>query len=343
MGYMHIENLYKNQNILLFKKCYALEKIHGTSAHISFKRIYGSNAGTALKLAQEMRAAANLPPLPDDPTAVDSPDTVQIGFFSGGEKYDNFVAIFDQEDLKRRFLEAGPENMIVFGEAYGGKQQGMKDTYGPKLKFVAFDVLMGEERDPNAPPGSKTWLGVESATKMVERLGLEFVPWNLVSTDLETLDRERDLPSRQAVRNGITEPRIAEGIVLRPPIEVKTNNGARLMAKHKRPEFSERASKKDTKVSPEQQEILTKADEIATEWVTPTRMEHVLDKLQAKLGRLPITEDTRSVIDAMVEDVTREAKGEIVESKEAVKAISTAAAKLFMKVQRARLETAAKT
>lgn len=29
MGYIHIENLYKNRAILLFKECYALEKIHG--------------------------------------------------------------------------------------------------------------------------------------------------------------------------------------------------------------------------------------------------------------------------------------------------------------------------
>ena len=34
MGYLHIENLYKNQTVLMFKELYALEKLHGTSAHI---------------------------------------------------------------------------------------------------------------------------------------------------------------------------------------------------------------------------------------------------------------------------------------------------------------------
>jgi len=29
MGYAHIENLYKNQEILMFKRCFAMEKIHG--------------------------------------------------------------------------------------------------------------------------------------------------------------------------------------------------------------------------------------------------------------------------------------------------------------------------
>ncbi len=34
MGYLHIDNLYKNQTIRLFRECYALEKVHGTSAHV---------------------------------------------------------------------------------------------------------------------------------------------------------------------------------------------------------------------------------------------------------------------------------------------------------------------
>ena len=37
MGYYSIDNLYKNQDIFLFKECYAMEKIHGTSAHIGVR------------------------------------------------------------------------------------------------------------------------------------------------------------------------------------------------------------------------------------------------------------------------------------------------------------------
>src|SRR5690348_10996218 len=39
MGYLHIGNLYKTQDLLLFRECYALEKVHGTSAHITCKTI----------------------------------------------------------------------------------------------------------------------------------------------------------------------------------------------------------------------------------------------------------------------------------------------------------------
>ena len=37
MSYFSIENLYKNQKILMMKEVYALEKIHGSSSHITFK------------------------------------------------------------------------------------------------------------------------------------------------------------------------------------------------------------------------------------------------------------------------------------------------------------------
>ena len=87
MGYMHIDNLYKNQNILMFKECYALEKIHGTSAHVAWSE-------------------------------------GRLRFFSGGEKHDNFVNLFDIEVLTKTCTERfGDRTVIFYGEAYGGKQR----------------------------------------------------------------------------------------------------------------------------------------------------------------------------------------------------------------------------
>lgn len=37
MAYLHIKDFYKAKNILFFKECFALEKIHGTSAHMAYK------------------------------------------------------------------------------------------------------------------------------------------------------------------------------------------------------------------------------------------------------------------------------------------------------------------
>lgn len=304
MGYAHIDNLYKNQNIMMFRECWAMEKVHGTSAHLSFKR--------KVKTVKD-----------DGSIEVEA----ELGFFSGGASYMEFIKLFDAEALKKDFLEAGPESMMVYGEAYGGKMQGMRATYGDKLAFIAFDVKIGDR-----------FLSVDSAHLMVEKLKLEFVPYRRISTDIAVLDAERDLPSRVAVRRGITEPKISEGVVLRPIVELVFPAGlGRVVAKHKRPEFSERASKKDTVVDPGQLEVLHEAKAIAEEWVTTNRLGHILDKISGKLGRDVQIEDTRMVISAMVEDVTREAKDEIVASKEAIRAISTATSKLFVSHLRAKI------
>ena len=84
MGYMKIQNLYKAQGILLFRECYALEKIHGTSAHVAW-------------------------------------DGKDIRFFSGGAKHDAFVGLFDEPALVEAFQTLGCDSVVVYGEAYGGK------------------------------------------------------------------------------------------------------------------------------------------------------------------------------------------------------------------------------
>ena len=66
---------------------------------------------------------------------------LKLNFFSGGESHTNFTSLFDIDNLTNLFQTIfGDEEVVVFGEAYGGKQQKMSNTYGPKLKFVGFDV-----------------------------------------------------------------------------------------------------------------------------------------------------------------------------------------------------------
>jgi len=275
MGYLHIDNLYKNTEILLFKECYALEKIHGTSAHISWK----------------------------DEKVILSP---------GGEKTERFNKLFDIKKLENKFKELFDCNVTIFGEAYGGKCQGMSATYGQELKFIVFDVKV-----------DKNWLDVPNAKDVTDKLGLEFVDYSKIKTTLKSIDKERDKNSVQAIRNGCGKGKLREGIVLRPLIEVTKNNGSRIISKHKREEFAETKTKR--KVNPEQLKILENAKAIAEEWVTPMRLTHVLDKLKNPTE----IEKTREVIRAMIEDITREAKGEIEESKSALQFIGKKTAQLY--------------
>jgi hypothetical protein len=279
MGYRHIDNLYRNQSIFLFKECYALEKIHGTSAHIKWSESEGG----------------------------------KITFFAGGENYTNFCALFNYAHLLENFKALGHPDVTVYGEAYGGKQQKQSWRYGKDLRFVAFEVQIGD-----------TWLEVPAASDVVSKLGLEFVHYKKILADLVSVDAERDAPSEQAKRNGVEGDQPREGVVLRPLVEVVRNDGERFIVKHKRDE--ERETRTPRKVDASVQVVLDKATDIANEWVTATRLQHVLDKL----GNVNI-ENMKDVIEAVVEDVTREASGEIVDSKEARKAIGTATARLFKK------------
>jgi len=276
MGYLHIDNLYKNQDILLFKECYALEKIHGTSANIKWK---------------------------DD----------KIIFFSGGSKYESFKKIFDISFLEKKFKELFEGiDVTIFGESYGGKCQGMSETYGKEMKFIVFDVKIDEN-----------WLNVPNAEEVTKKLNLEFVDYVKIKTDLKLLDAERGKESTQAIRNGCGEGKLREGVVLRPLIEVMKNNGGRIIVKHKRAEFIETRTKRE--VNPGQLKILEEAKAIAEEWVTPMRLNHVLDKL----GNPTEIEKIGVVIKAMIEDVTREAKGEIKESKQSMQFIGKKTAELY--------------
>ena len=282
MGYLHIENLYRPaaQSILLFREVYALEKIHGTSAHVGWHSTDGNP---------------------------------QLTYFAGGESHTNFVALFDDAALRAAFIAIGHPDVIVYGEAYGGKQQGMRHTYGDKLCFIVFDVKIGE-----------TWLAVPDAEDVAKKLGLEFVPYHRVSADLAVLDAERDRPSEVAVRRGIVEPKPREGVVLRPLREFSLN-GHRVIVKHKGAAFSETKTPRPV-ADPAKLAVLTAASAIADEWVTPMRLEHVLQRVPADdMSAAP------KVIAAMVEDVYREGKGEIVESREATAAIGRKTAELLKK------------
>lgn len=280
MGYLHINNLYKARDVLLFKEVYALEKVHGTSAHI--------------KLADGA-----------------------LTFFPGGESRANFEALFDPVALLAGMGALGSPEVTVYGEAYGGKCQRMSHTYGDALRFIVFDVQIGD-----------TWLDVPAMDRVATNLGLEVVPWTRVVADVEALNFQRDAPSIVAERRGCgVKPR--EGIVVRPLLEVSTGDG-RVIAKHKGAAFEERAT--PPKADAGKLEVLAQATAIADEWVTPMRLSHVCDKLPANIG----PECTKLVIDAMVEDVLREAAGEIVDSKEARSAIGKRTAQLF----RARLAAA---
>lgn len=292
MGYIHIRNLYSDGTILMFRRCYALEKIHGTSAHITWRQ-----------------------------------DTGELHLHPGGGSAAKFKEMFDIPALKTALRDLVGKNCTIHGEYYGGGgAAGMKmsATYGKIAKFIVFDIsVLGadQEGEPKV-----CWLSVPQANDLANKLGLEFVYWEEIDATVEAINAFRDSDSVQAVRNGCGPGHKKEGAVLRPLIELTKNNGERLIVKHRRKEFAERQNgEPEPGIDPERLKILEDAQAIADEWVVPRRLEHVMAKLSPNLT----IRDTGTVVRAMVEDVLREADGEIVPSKEASAAIGRKAAELF--------------
>ena len=282
MGYLNIDNLHINQDILLFKECYAMEKINGTSAHIKW-------------------------------------DNDRLTFFSGGVDYSNFVSLFEQGKsgpgnkamLEQAFKNIKVEDVTVYGEAYGGSCQKKSDVYGKELRFVAFDVRIGD-----------CWLSVPQAEDFCKSFSIEFVSYVKIPTKLTLLDAARDAPSEQARRNGLGEDKQREGVVLRPLIEVTKNDGTRIICKYKIEKCRE--TKTPRQVDPAKLKVLSDAEAVAEEWVTEMRLTHVLDKLcNPGLDRM------KDIIIAMCEDVKREGRKEIVWSKPVQKAICRNTANMF--------------
>lgn len=278
MSYININNLYKDQTILMFKEVYSLEKIYGCSTHIKWKH-----------------------------------ETQTIHFFSSNADYQEFVGLFDFNFLKQKFIELFPDkDVTIYGEAYGGKMQGMSKTYGNQLKFIAFDVKVGVY-----------WLNVPSGENVCNKFGIEYVYYKKISTEMDEIEKEFFTDSVQAIRNGMGTGHKHEGIVLRPLIELRKNNGDRVIAKHKRDEFIETKTRRE--ISSEQLQVLEDAHAIAEEWVVNERLNHVLQRFPEDIG----IESIGSIIKAMIDDVFREGQGEIVESKEARRAIGVMTIKLF--------------
>ena len=279
MGYAKIPNLYKAQDVLLFKTIYAMSKLHGTSAHITWNG--------------------------------------ELHFFSGGAKQDQFEALFDKEKLTAHFKEMGVDKIKVYGEAYGGKLQGMSKTYGKELKFAAFEVQIDD-----------MWLNVPTAEKVVKDLGLEFVHYKEIPATMEAIEAEMKADSVQAIRNGMGEGHRREGVVLRPPIEVRKNNGERVMAKYKNEEFQEIVNQ--PKVG-DKWEVDTEAESIAERWTTTQRLNHVIDGLGFAPEDLDV-DKIGTIVVAMIADIETEGKGEVVVSKTARKYIGGKTVKLFKKM-----------
>jgi len=281
MGYLEIENLYKNQQILLFKKIWATEKIHGTSAWITYK---------------------------DD----------NLFYHSGGGSADVFKALFNHEKLLALMREKfGTKKVKLHGEFYGGKINKMSHMYGKNSDFILFDIRVED-----------MWLSFDKTIALGGQLGLQVVDSVIIDATPEEVMRVARLPSTIAAKKEMGE-HLREGLVLHPLEEFTSNNGSRVIAKYRNPEYDEVKTPRAID-DPAKLKVLTEAKAIAEEWVTAGRLSHLMSNpTKYGLPADPDKKDTGDVIKAMIADVEKESKGETVITDAVKKAIGEKARKEF--------------
>ena len=124
-------------------------------------------------------------------------------------------------DGKRRLLnEIFPNGGCLYGEGYGAKIQKGGENYRADQDFVLFDVKVGD-----------WWLEHHNVLDIAGKLGVDSVP---------TIGEGTLAVMIGLVREGFKSQWgnfLAEGIVARPAIELRSRNGGRIITKLKHKDF----------------------------------------------------------------------------------------------------------
>lgn len=135
--------------------------------------------------------------------------------------FDSKLDLFKETFNAKEGYEPGMTEVYFYGEGYGaGIQKG--GCYRPDKSFVMFDIKIGE-----------VWLQREDVEEIAKKFEVDIVPVIGEGTLMEAIE---------TVKKGFKSTWgdfIAEGIVARPKVELKTRRGDRMITKIKHCDFGE--------------------------------------------------------------------------------------------------------
>lgn len=126
----------------------------------------------------------------------------------------------NEELFEQKFGEMG---VILFGEGYGPKIQKGGGLYRDDVSFALFDVYI---------PEKDIWMKRESVADIAKTFNISTVPHIGQGTIQEAINFVKTQP-----RSRINEAHEMEGVVARPLVELKDNQGKRVIVKIKVRDF----------------------------------------------------------------------------------------------------------
>lgn len=134
---------------------------------------------------------------------------------------DKLKELFSTTEAEELFEQTyGEKDVILFGEGYGAKIQGVGGQYRPDVSFILFDVLIGDNYQ------SREW--VEATAKM---FGIDVVPVVLEGTLEDGISFVLQHP-KSTIGSAMME-----GVVARPMVEMRDRVGNRVIVKIKWKDF----------------------------------------------------------------------------------------------------------
>ena len=138
---------------------------------------------------------------------------------------DSLNNIFGTSEAEELFEQTfGEKNVILFGEGYGGKVQGVGNGYRPDESFILFDVLIGENYQ------AREWV-----EKTAQMFGVKVVPVLFTGPLQVGIDYVCGHPKSVVA----AKDTYMEGVVARPKVELKDRRGRRVIVKIKWKDFKD--------------------------------------------------------------------------------------------------------
>lgn len=199
----------------------------------------------------------------------------------------------------------------IFGEFFGGDYNGYKSTvtkiqkgiqYCPDHEFYAFDILVSTSE-------KNIYLGVDECNQLFEKHGFFYNKELFRGTLDECLAYDPVFISTIGERLGYPrlENNFAEGVVIKPLLDLRFANGERIIIKNKNPKFAE--FEKSDKKGKIQDEVSGTCANLIAEiggYITEARLGNVISHIgeldMPKQMGLLIKEYSLDVIDDFVKD-----------------------------------------